>query len=195
MGSMPHPEETLWYAVWTNNLMAVQRLLEGGADPDETTTDRTPLMESVDEPEDFYGEDEAAITDALLAAGADVDRRDAEGRSALHYAVRAGAVPVRRLLEVGSDPNVRALDGSSPLHEAVRYGTSEVVELLLLGEAEPSHSDAEGRTPLDLAEAEARNFRGGRRRTPPAARTRQFSTHLNVPILIACGPDEPVVWA
>jgi len=66
----------------------------------------------------FYGEDEAAITDALLAAGADVDRRDAEGRSALHHGVRAGAVAVRRSLVAGVDPNLRALDGSHRLMRA-----------------------------------------------------------------------------
>jgi len=40
----------------------------------------------------------------------------------------------------------------------VRYGSSEVVELLLFAQAEPSHRDAERRTPMDLAEAEARSL-------------------------------------
>lgn len=55
-------------------------------------------------------------TRRLLDAGADVNKADGFGRTALHWA--QGAEQTRLLLEAGANPNVHASDGRTPLHEA-----------------------------------------------------------------------------
>jgi ankyrin repeat protein len=158
---VPATEDSLWYAAWTGNRDAVARLLRDGADPDETGSDksefdRTPLMEVVNEPEEFFGEDEQAIAEALLGRGADVHRVDGDGWAALHYAVRAGTRAVRLLLDAGADPNQAATDGATPLHQAVSCGSPTVVRLLLEAGALPEVAAADGRTPVSAAADEVR---------------------------------------
>ena len=55
----------------------------------------------------------------LLAAGAEVDRRDFDGCSSLHLALEAGEGEVLdALLEGGADPNLPNKDFTSALHFA-----------------------------------------------------------------------------
>ncbi|VXC24180.1 conserved hypothetical protein [Nocardioides sp. AX2bis] len=79
-------------------------------------------------------------------------RRDAMGRSALHYAaVDADNVTVRRLLDEGAD--VRAVDGRgfTPLHFAAQQGNLEGVRVLLAAGADPRAQNALGNDPLRSA--------------------------------------------
>lgn len=55
-------------------------------------------------------------TRRLLDAGADVNKADGFGRTALHWA--QSAEQTRLLLDAGANPNVHASDGRTPLHEA-----------------------------------------------------------------------------
>jgi uncharacterized protein len=53
---------------------------------------------------------------ALIAAGADVDARDSEGRVALMFAAQMGYIDiVQILLAKGSDPDSKGYDGTSAL--------------------------------------------------------------------------------
>jgi hypothetical protein len=87
--------------------------------------------------------DALATTDALLAAGAAVDERDARGRTRLHYADAAGYTDVAKLLaERGADPQAADSDGVTPLDaanasceaEAAAPGTAYPATAAALGE-------------------------------------------------------------
>jgi len=58
---------------------------------------------------------DAEIVRMLLEAGAEVDVRDTDGKTALHYALRGGAENIRVLLEFGADVNAQARNGYTPL--------------------------------------------------------------------------------
>jgi ankyrin repeat protein len=55
-------------------------------------------------------------------------------------------------LENGANVNAKTNDGSTPLHGASRYGHESVIALLLEKDADPSITNDEGKTPLQLAQ-------------------------------------------
>ncbi|GAB3822637.1 hypothetical protein GCM10028820_33710 [Tessaracoccus terricola] len=147
----------LGFAVWKGDVARVRQLLQEGAAADDYgdgVYDVTPVMVSVDEPQPFYDSDNEEITRLLLDNGADVDRRDGEGRTALHYATRAGGAAVVLLLNAGADPNAQSTDGSTPLHDAVRYMNTSAVEALRQHGADPRIHDRQGATASDLLKLE-----------------------------------------
>ena len=154
MPSNPSTPRTLGFAVWSDNLALVRELLNAGATVDnygsEAAADVTPLMESVDELEPFYDASRLVLTQLLLSAGADVARRDNAGRTALHYAVGAGAMAVEVLLAAGSDVNAAGDGGATPLHEAIVRGNVSAIKALCRGGANCNARDQTGRTPADL---------------------------------------------
>ncbi len=80
------------------------------------------------------GHDE--IVGRLLGAGARVDRRDAEGNAALHWAARAGqGGAARQLLARGADPSMRNLAGRTPGELAEAAGHPDVAAILAGGSA------------------------------------------------------------
>jgi len=90
---------------------------------------------------------------ALLAAGADPDARDAEGRPALLLAVASGqSSAVRSLLQGGARPDAATRSGWTPLHEAAAAGRLEAARELIDGGAELDLLDRARGTPLDVAE-------------------------------------------
>ena len=125
---------TLGFAVWSDDIALVRELLDAGTPVDDYGTDdtagKTPLMESVDEIEPFYDSTRVLLTRLLLSAGADVDRPDNSGRTALHYAVGAGRAAVELLLAAGADPNAAREGGLAPLHEAILRGNASAIEAL-----------------------------------------------------------------
>jgi ankyrin repeat protein/truncated hemoglobin YjbI len=100
--------------------------------------------------------DAPVLVRALLDAGADVRGR-AFGKTALHFASKAGFVEtVRLLLDAGADPNALDDDGLTPLWSAVQSGPSiarePVVRQLLRGGANPRVRNRKG---VELIEAVA----------------------------------------
>ncbi|KAK0725126.1 ankyrin repeat-containing domain protein [Lasiosphaeris hirsuta] len=72
------------------------------------------------------------IADLLLRSGADIDKRDAHGRTALHLAVERGDVGMARtLLDMGADVMTGDAQGRRLLHTAVENDNAEMVRLVL----------------------------------------------------------------
>ncbi|XP_063702436.1 ankyrin repeat domain-containing protein 39 [Culicoides brevitarsis] len=61
-----------------------------------------------------------------------VNDRDANGYTALHYAIRTGYTrSVTMLLEAGADVNAQTNGGATPLHRAALWGHTEILKMLL----------------------------------------------------------------
>merc|ERR1712232_1385347 len=120
------------------------------------------------------GAAEAAVT--LLQAMAEVDPKDVEGFTPLHWAAFHGHARVAEALVVmNADINVKDTSEQSPLHWAARAHT-EVAQVLLEARADTNMKDAEGHVPADWAEQGCHDeivkllgVEAGRRRigTPP----------------------------
>ena len=92
---------------------------------------------------------------ALLAAGADPDLRDKNGRSALQHAAANSidALNVAVLLQAGASEDNADSSGSTPLHEAAkrRDGAPEIIAVLLEAGASADAGDSGGTTPVHRA--------------------------------------------
>jgi ankyrin repeat protein len=94
----------------------------------------------------------------LIENGADVDSRDADKRTPLHWAVmRSDVAHVALLLEHKADPNIEDLNGEAPLHMAVQRRHSGIVSLLVDYGADVNACDSDDMTPSQLA-IEARDI-------------------------------------
>ena len=97
------------------------------------------------------------LAEELLLHGADPNRIDGIGRSALHWAVLMGRMPTVTLL-ISHDANVNLKDGAgrTPLHYAVidapwQEFKIDIAQELLACEADPNQIDMQGRTALHYA--------------------------------------------
>ena len=85
----------------------------------------------------------------LERGGIDLNRRDAEGNTALHYVCREGYRDLAvLLLDKGADASLVNNRGETPLHAAARKGNREILARLLDAGADPDASDREGCTSL-----------------------------------------------
>jgi len=93
-----------------------------------------------------------AAVRALIAQKADVNAAEADGMTALHWAVRANDVPtVQMLLRAGAKVNAVSRYGMTPILLAAQNGDPTVVAALLKAGANPNSAMAEGETALMTA--------------------------------------------
>ncbi len=158
-------------AITAKNVVRVRALLLGGANANTPQPYRISLLMVAADHED------AADIDLLLAHGADVAARDAEGKTALHHAAlyglsssdrgdfvsqgdvskRCAVLNVLRLL-VAHRTNVNAADkaGETPLMLTAGYAQSpDCVRLLLRSGAGIEAKDKNDWTALNYAQREA----------------------------------------
>ncbi|MGE0392480.1 MAG: ankyrin repeat domain-containing protein [Vicinamibacterales bacterium] len=110
----------------------------------------------------------AAAVLALLKQGADVNRQQPDGATALHWAAHYNDVALaKRLLAAGAKPNVANDYGVTPLFLAALNGSAEMVDALLMGGAAANAARPSGETVLMTAvrsgttAAVARLLKGG----------------------------------
>jgi len=102
----------------------------------------SPLIDAVKS-----GDRSAAI--ALIDRRADVNATEADGTTALHYAVHQDDVElVRRLIRAGARVNVKNEFGATPMAEAAIVGNVTMLGLLLEAGADVESANADGQTAL-----------------------------------------------
>jgi ankyrin repeat protein len=95
--------------------------------------------------------DTAAVR-ALLAQKADVNATQADGATALHWAVyRSDLAMTDLLLQAGADPKVANREGATPLSLACLNGNAVIIESLLKAGADPNEAMPRGETALMMA--------------------------------------------
>ena len=88
----------------------------------------------------------------MLRRGVDVNARNAEGRTALMFAViNMHAATVQTLLEFGADVNAQADDGFTPLILAACSGDARIAQALLNNGADTRKTLTSGQTALSHA--------------------------------------------
>lgn len=98
------------------------------------------------------------IVRELVKAGADVNRQDENGVTALWCAAYSGhTYTATVLLTVGANPNIRTVDGGTILMAAALSGYANTVEKLIQAGANVNAKDNKGRTALWMAKKEGHN--------------------------------------
>lgn len=103
------------------------------------------------------GKNNPNVIAALLSKGAFPNLKDIRGRTALSEAATRmnwlAKQYIKILLDAGADIDLPGEGGNTPLMKAVSYGEPKNVELLIAQGANPTLTNKEGKTALDVAEA------------------------------------------
>ncbi len=150
LSQRPPSVETLIEASKLNKPHSIKRCIDGGISVDSRDMDKnTPIMLVAGSATRDY---KPVVLNYLAKKGADVNARNTDGDTAMHFAGRSGHVEaVLKLAEWKAKVNVKNIQGETPLHCAVRAGYPDVVaEMIKLG-ADVNAADQGGMTVLMAA--------------------------------------------
>jgi ankyrin repeat protein len=127
-------------------------LLSQGETVEANAEHHSPLAQAA-----RYGHFETVIL--FVDRGADVKRRDQDGKSPLDLAIASNVLKPKEsdlaliefLLDRGAEVNVPGRNGKPPLHKAVSNEQADVVRILLVHGADPKQRDGVGWPPLHWA--------------------------------------------
>lgn len=145
LGCVRQIDKDLVIASSDGDIEAVRKLLAGGADPDVTALEWTPLTRAA-----MKGHREIVIL--LVENGADVNIQAPGGGTPLFWAASYNQLDVaKELIARGAAIKPHSKGSSDPLTVAVGEGFYEITELLMQNGADPNRVDYEGNTALGLA--------------------------------------------
>ena len=89
----------------------------------------------------------------FLDRGADVNRKDSQGNTALIYNTMNQCFKdiIKELIRSGADVNIVNSEGNTALHYALRYGSQDTARFLIKKGADYNHANNQGVTPVQLA--------------------------------------------
>jgi ankyrin repeat protein len=99
---------------------------------------------------------DATAVEAALGSGIDVDVRDDDGETPLHWAAASSGTEgvVELLLRHGADADARSRAyGRTPLHSAAQFGNADAARVLLSAGASADVRDVGHATPYDVAQS------------------------------------------
>jgi ankyrin repeat protein len=133
-------------AIRANDVSAVMRLLNAGANPNSLTSSGTPMLILAT---NFA---ENTIVEKLLQRGARVEMRSARSLTALHAAAHWGRRDlVKRYLDRRADVTAQDESGATPLHSAAYGMQYDVIDDLIKRGADANAGSKLHGTPLILA--------------------------------------------
>ncbi len=137
----------------------VRLMIQRGADINEGSVyEQTPLIAATDYPDEALeiigatpGDFELVVKQ-LINAGADLDRRDHGGNTALMSAISNKHQRIAmELIEAGADLNIVDNCGNTALIQAAKNGDQLISEMLIRAGADKKPINSEGKTAMDYA--------------------------------------------
>jgi ankyrin repeat protein len=145
------PSGQLFEHAREGNPRGVRAALKSGGKVDHDVNGATPLIAACLRAQ-LHPKESAEIVEILIDAGADVNREDKHGSSALsRCAIGGGIKAVRLLLDAGADVNSRSATLGTPLMGAAAEGDLEVVRLLVSQGADVEAVSSVRQTALSIA--------------------------------------------
>ncbi|GFN88037.1 serine/threonine-protein phosphatase 6 regulatory ankyrin repeat subunit a [Plakobranchus ocellatus] len=139
--------------VLSNKTNIINYLIDSGADVNEMGDGdcNTPLTAAIS---NLWNRESrvCSLVEILLLAGADPNKSNCKGQTALHFAVERGfSEIISKLIAAGAQLDSRNNDGDTALHLAVTGGNNEIVSKLIAAGAQLDSRNNDGDTALHLA--------------------------------------------